>query len=222
MAKYTITHSCGHSHVHNIGGRIKDRPRKAKKLSCCLCPACGRKKRAEDYLARTEEEAKLIEDLEISLPSLEGSPRQIFWADKLRNSLITGYLEDQVVKRLNPLILPPLNECVFIELVRTERRAKWYISNLRDVDKNIAYIYFIRKHFATFIAYIEPHVMSLPKGETNDEWKEIFLQAKAVSNLPAFFPRECIDGIFTVLTREAMIYPAFLPAAQPHPESEHL
>ncbi|HLZ64413.1 MAG TPA: hypothetical protein VKR06_46390 [Ktedonosporobacter sp.] len=79
MAKYTITRKCGHSEEMQIGGPEKDRPGKADWLATQSCVACRRNQTRLSVDAWTEERG---------LVELEGTEKQVSWADKIRKELI--------------------------------------------------------------------------------------------------------------------------------------
>lgn len=59
MAKYQIERSCGHTETVNIGGRVKDRDRKAEWEAGRLCWDCYRKERAaKEQATESEPEPK--------------------------------------------------------------------------------------------------------------------------------------------------------------------
>lgn len=79
MAKYEVTHSCGHTETHQLFGKVKDREWRISKMEGELCTACFR--------AKQEAEAKELE-AELELPELEGSEKQVKWATSIRGNLI--------------------------------------------------------------------------------------------------------------------------------------
>ena len=81
MAKYTITHSCGCERTYNIIGKHTDRESKIKWLSEQDCPDCKRK--AEEEAAKEATEG-------MELPELEGSVKQVAWANTIRGNMIAS------------------------------------------------------------------------------------------------------------------------------------
>lgn len=73
--KYDVTYGCGHSAVIDLWGKGKDRERKLKWCETALCPDCYK---AEIYAKRK------MKEQERGLKPLEGTPRQIAWAEKIR------------------------------------------------------------------------------------------------------------------------------------------
>ena len=80
MAKYTITHSCGHEHEYQLFGKSNERERKMAWLESQECPECRRKAEEEAAKAATEG---------IELPELEGSEKQVKWANTIRGNMIS-------------------------------------------------------------------------------------------------------------------------------------
>lgn len=88
MAKYNITHSCGHEEVVNIVGPEKDRPRKREWLESQPCYECKREQATLGAQAWASKRG---------LVALEGSPKQIAWAEKIRKELVTS-TEDNIAR----------------------------------------------------------------------------------------------------------------------------
>lgn len=79
MAKYNITHSCGCERTYNLYGKHTERDRKIAWLAGQECPACRRKAEEEAAKAATEG---------MELPELEGSEKQVKWAESIRAQFI--------------------------------------------------------------------------------------------------------------------------------------
>lgn len=96
MAKYSGIYSCGHEGVVNIIGRHKDREWKKERAFSNMCPDCYKK-----YLEKQIKEANqkaLEETKEMELPELEGTEKQIAWANTLRIDFIkkvTDYADEK-------------------------------------------------------------------------------------------------------------------------------
>lgn len=82
MAKYEITHSCGHAKTYLIGGPVSGRERKAAWLASQPCPTCEH----AEANAKAAEDAKALE-----LPELRGSAKQIDWATAIRQDFLTAH-----------------------------------------------------------------------------------------------------------------------------------
>lgn len=75
MAKYTITHACGHTDEVNLFGKHAERERKIAYLESIDCRACW-------------DAAQAAQAKEAGLPDLTGSPKQIAWANGIRNRIL--------------------------------------------------------------------------------------------------------------------------------------
>ena len=78
MAQYTVTHSCGHQATHQLYGPRHQREGRMAWLGRQDCPDCAAQERAE-----AGQEAAL-EAYTIGLPALDGSPKQVNWAERIR------------------------------------------------------------------------------------------------------------------------------------------
>lgn len=82
MAKYQITHSCGHTVEHDICGPTRNRQGMADWLADRLCPDCYR---AEITAERERRNASAAEtNRGNGLPELTGTPKQVAWAESIR------------------------------------------------------------------------------------------------------------------------------------------
>lgn len=75
MAKYTVTHSCGHDVEINLVGKGTERERRMAWMRTQDCPAC---KTAAAQRVNTG----------MGLPALIGSAKQVAWAETIRAELI--------------------------------------------------------------------------------------------------------------------------------------
>ncbi len=82
MSKETIHYICGHDGVANLVGNVSMRSRKAKWLGEKKCPDCERKELEAFRAAQNEASAKANADM--GLPALQGTPKQIAWAETIR------------------------------------------------------------------------------------------------------------------------------------------
>ena len=127
MAKYTITHSCGHTVEHQIYGTNAhgERDRKIAWLESTPCSECYKAEKMEKT-AQTNSNANMAE--------LEGSPKQIAWAEDIRAKALptlaamqekidngTGTTELYIKQR--DAMQAAINE------VREQTSAKWWIDH---------------------------------------------------------------------------------------------
>ncbi len=82
MAKYTIQHKCGHEQVHVLQGPETSRERKIEWLKTTLCQACYNAERAAAYAQEQEYAAQ--KNKELNLPALEGTEKQVSFAETIR------------------------------------------------------------------------------------------------------------------------------------------
>ncbi|GHV45324.1 hypothetical protein FACS1894204_04160 [Synergistales bacterium] len=88
MAKYDIVYSCGHEGRVDIIGPTKDRQRKADWYASGLCPECYEAKKQADRA--TELEKAKQNAVEMELPELTGSDKQVAWAMKIRDVFVAN------------------------------------------------------------------------------------------------------------------------------------
>lgn len=132
--KYTVKFSCGHTHEVELFGANSERERKiAWYEKYGVCPDC--------YRAQKEERKEAAEDL--NLPSLEGSEKQIAWAEKIRADFIKIFeksvntyanaTQEQREETKKALAAAPstYNVNMFKKVVAVfeEKSAKWWIEN---------------------------------------------------------------------------------------------
>jgi hypothetical protein len=87
MAKYDVDFSCGHTAEVQIFGKSKDRQSRIKWLERCgICPDCYRAQKEKEK--KEAEEKASAEAKDIGLADLQGSEKQIAWANKIRLSAI--------------------------------------------------------------------------------------------------------------------------------------
>lgn len=82
MANYRIQHACGHTQDHNLTGTTSKREWMVSRIEMTLCTACyevEQQRLLAESTAKAATEAK-----ETGLPVLEGSEKQIAWAESLR------------------------------------------------------------------------------------------------------------------------------------------
>ena len=81
--KYTVTYRCGHTGVIDLGGKGSEREWRLKKEAEKLCPDCYQ----EELDRKNKEAAEKAEQM--GLPKLEGSEKQIAWAESIRSEIIS-------------------------------------------------------------------------------------------------------------------------------------
>lgn len=82
MAKYDVTYTCGHTETVELFGKTSERERKIAWMEQnCVCPSC--------YKEKQQAEAETFD-----LPELTGTPKQISWAETLRNKVFRELNEE--------------------------------------------------------------------------------------------------------------------------------
>ena len=77
MAKYTITHKCGHVEEVQLFGKIEDRERRIAYLESIECDECRK--------AKVNAEASAAKEVR-GLANLTGSEKQVAWANTIREN----------------------------------------------------------------------------------------------------------------------------------------
>lgn len=86
MSQYTIDFSCNHTEVRNIVGKEKDRQGKADWMARGVCSDCYKAEKAAER--QQEQSAQMATAAQFTLTDLEGSEKQIAWAEKIRAKMI--------------------------------------------------------------------------------------------------------------------------------------
>jgi len=113
VAKYDVTHSCGHTARYNLIGPHRTREWRIQCLQKDPCPDCFEAERQR----RNREAAEANRAAE--LPALRGSEKQIIWAESIRARLIAETEESvQTLGDADPSL---------IERLCTQDMASWWI-----------------------------------------------------------------------------------------------
>jgi hypothetical protein len=81
-----VTRACGHQEKVAIYGPYKARESRLEYEATKLCADCYRKQKAAEQAAAKDEVADVIRRL--GLPELEGTPKQIAWAEAIRQKRV--------------------------------------------------------------------------------------------------------------------------------------
>jgi len=123
MAKYHVTHACGHETEYNLFGPYESRRQRISSLESRLCPECWEAKRNEENAKANA--AAAAKAAEAGLPALEGTPKQVAWAESIRVKAIT-YLEERfatITPERQAQIAPLLAK------LKAQDKAAWWIDN---------------------------------------------------------------------------------------------
>ncbi len=135
MAKYAVTHTCGHHTDITLYGKGTERERAMRRLAAQPCTDCIRAE--ETRRAHAQAEAQ-------HLPPLIGSEKQIAWAERIRYQTLL------VIERLVPAEqygdpVPIPDDLAFapgetttvgaiVDRLHTEDAARWWIDNAKRVQ----------------------------------------------------------------------------------------
>lgn len=124
MAKYQIKHTCGHIEEVQLFGSYGDRERKIKWLESMDCPEC-RKAAANAAAEESRQERGLV--------VLEGSDKQIAWANTIRETayrcldMLQGFAKtEDAVKMM----------AGWKQRMDAETSAKWWIDNRYNLPQD--------------------------------------------------------------------------------------
>ena len=121
MAKYTITYKCGHTEEMQLFGKMNDRDRKIAWYATQDCPEC---KAAAARAAAKER----------GLVELEGTAKQIVWAEQIRAKFLE--LSEQIKKQLETKAEDPrvLELFAVLDDAKNNSKASFWIDSRYDLD----------------------------------------------------------------------------------------
>jgi hypothetical protein len=180
MAKYSVTHVCGHEETVTLFGLGKDRDKRIQWMETLFCSTCASSRRITD--------AAPLHDLQVAggLPRLVGSDKQVAWAVQLRadfcqayrkieEKLTTAALSNEPHAKLAEELLFELDAFASAPLAATE--AKYWIDNRANLDSGSidAHLYRIRMDLAARAKALMPEAN--PVGLSDTDKREIVQMA---------------------------------------------
>lgn len=157
MAHYDITHTCGHDERIELFGKTSERERRIEWLQERPCTECWKKERAAEAEARKNKEAAMIVEklgndaadavnaLSNATCTLEGSAKQVAWAEDIRTKCIAqaiDQLRDLVARipakattRQSAALAAHCN--AIASLIANKTSAAWWIENRDDIAKAV-------------------------------------------------------------------------------------
>lgn len=130
---YTATYKCGHEGEVFLRGTPSKNRETLEWLRTKICPKCSR---AEEYAIESEQAAK--EAKEKGLPELEGSEKQIKWAESLRRKALTSPINNfdrKLLKSKNQKIKMIAQVCARArEKLETETSSRWWIDHRDELE----------------------------------------------------------------------------------------
>ena len=124
MAHYNVEHVCGHDQEIELFGKTSQRYEKIEWMARGLCPDCYREKKQQEREQENERAAKLSKSLGFS--QLEGSEKQILWANSIRQKVYENICQSDTEH-------PVYGYTLVAEAISLETSAKWWIDH-RSVD----------------------------------------------------------------------------------------
>lgn len=157
MAHYDITHTCGHDERIELFGKTSERERRIEWLQERPCTECWKKERAAEAEARKNKEAAMIVEklgndaadavnaLSNASCTLEGSAKQVAWAEDIRSKCIARALDrlSDLVSRLPGEATAQQSAALaarcnaVASVIANETSAAWWIDNRDDIDKAV-------------------------------------------------------------------------------------
>ena len=111
MAHYDAKYGCGHEERIELFGKTSKRESYLEWLTTQKCPECRRKERDERLAAENAKNAGWREQhhVEEIMPNLDGTPKQVKWANDLRDGVINRTSHD-LRERFQPRMLSIIAE----------------------------------------------------------------------------------------------------------------
>lgn len=144
MAWYYGTYSCGHEGRVNIIGPMKEREWKKDREFSKLCPDCWKKHLEEKRERENREAAEKAKEME--LPELTGTPKQVAWANTIRQKVIEKFEEVTTEKlrlwassytKLKGLTIEDM-KIILDYIIKNKTKASFYIENRGETAFTLA------------------------------------------------------------------------------------
>ena len=157
MAHYDITHTCGHDERIELFGKTSERERRIEWLQERPCTECWKKEREAEAEARKNKEAAMIVErlgndaaeavnaLFNASCTLEGSAKQVAWAEDIRAESIAHALDllRDLVSRLPGEATAQQSAAIaarcnaLVSVIANKTAAAWWIDNRDDIDEAV-------------------------------------------------------------------------------------
>jgi hypothetical protein len=123
MAKYDVTYQCGHMGVIRLEGSRSSRERELQwHQENKLCPECWK-------AMQREKEQELVDSMgSLDLPALEGSEKQVDWANRIRAGILSDLQEPRTI-----VDYERIRREVALEVAKGITSARWWIDNRNDI-----------------------------------------------------------------------------------------
>jgi hypothetical protein len=139
MSQYTIDFSCNHTETRNIIGKEKDRQGKADWMARGVCSDCYKQQLAAER--QKEQSTQMATAAQFVLAELEGSEKQITWAEKIRAKMIVEIqnLKVKEINRFQSEKADKIQQAIFqlnlivvgeaIKAIGSKTKSTWFIDN---------------------------------------------------------------------------------------------
>lgn len=157
MAHYDITHTCGHDERIELFGKTSERERRIEWLQERPCTECWKKEQAAEDEARKNKEAAMIVEklgddaadavnaISDATCALEGSAKQVAWAEDIRTKCIAQALDQlldlaarlpgEATAQQSAALAARCN--AIASVIANKTSAAWWIENRDDIDKAV-------------------------------------------------------------------------------------
>lgn len=136
MAHYDAKYSCGHEERIELFGKTEKRESHLAWLATQKCPECHGKERDERLAAENAKNADWREQHRVAeiMPDLDGTPKQVKWANDLRDGVINRTSHD-LRDRFQPRML---------SIIAEHTSAAWWIEKRGEAFDALAHVMFDR------------------------------------------------------------------------------
>ena len=93
MSQHHITHACGHDQTVQLYGKARERESRAQWLAGTDCKDCFKAQRDRERAEESQRNAEA--NRAAGLPELDGSPRQVEWAETIRAQMLGDLAQER-------------------------------------------------------------------------------------------------------------------------------
>lgn len=137
--KYEVTGICGHTYTVNLIGPNKNREYRLERLKSECCPCCKEEIRKAEIERENNEAAE--KSAEMELPELQGSSKQVAWANSIKIRMLNEL--SGLAEHVNKNYSEKFDQ--FTDEIINNTSAKWFIDS-RDIDLRAAFKDWYEEH----------------------------------------------------------------------------
>jgi hypothetical protein len=196
MAKYNVTYACGHSDTIQLYGKCRDREWKLSREEEKLCPDCYRAKIEADRQKQNAEAAEANQAA--GLPTLEGTEKQIAWAETLRNNFL-NHAKERIDYWTKCIETGKDDENCVIDIRRLERirsSLEKYRLGYTLIMQHTAASWWIDNRFMDIEALIIIDIDNAKKSASEPP-KQIIEEAQAEATI---YPEKAVTGLIAEIS----------------------